>query len=94
MIIIFSKVIISLQTTVLHEIRDNITCLKGVYGKYSKFCYLGGRIRLIFGLSQIQVVIVHLSLECTNHVENKANYQFFASALSPISTLAHCKSGN
>lgn len=27
--------------------------LKGVYGKYSRFCYLGGRIRLSFGLSQI-----------------------------------------
>ena len=54
MIIVFSKVMISLQTTALHEMRDNITFLKGVYGKYSRFCYLGGRIRLIFGLSRIQ----------------------------------------
>ena len=45
---------------------------------------------------RFKVVFVHLSMECKvqNHVENKVNYKFFASALSPIPTLAHCRLGN
>ena len=45
---------------------------------------------------RFKVVFVHLSMECKvqNHVENNANYKFFASALSPLPTLAHCRSGN
>lgn len=54
MIIMFSKVMISLQTTALHENKTEHHFFKGVYGKYSKILLFGGRIRLIFGLSQIQ----------------------------------------